>query len=452
MSQVFPPAILGHDEQELLKNSGHPAAAWVHECRVINSPTPDDPNAKKFQCRMGDAPGSVARLINRRAYRKTSAEIYDEPPDGCRIPNVKGKVLRAVAFLGREIPRVKRLEDIPQFNEKTGASTDWVDVFATGTYDGVKYTPTDLEDMARNYKLLCNAGINPSKFSESGRGAAAGACRRVFMDTPAPAQGATDMDELRQKLIAAGMPQDVVTAMDDAALQAFAQACASFAAPAAAAPEGGATTPAATNGDGGPMSQGPETKVTAPVAAGATPTDAKTYAEIESRVTRAVLAGLKQSGTSAEALAARMQDIDQTSRRRVFSEKAEHLIKSGKIAPSVNEGDLILSIALDLDSTKLRKFGDGDKSLEARFSLLLDRLAGQTLPKIGEKAPSGEVDARKFSEKQKDAEVEKVTAFYRKHSDRFAVTGTDEATYVGAFKHLQKDRAATAEDYTGERD
>lgn len=449
MGHIYPPAILGHDEQELLKNSGHPAAAWIHDTRVIPNPTAKDPNGAKFQVKCGEAPLSVARLINRRAYRKTSAEIYDEPPDGCRIPGVKGKVFRALAFLGRDIPRVKTLEDIPQFNEATGESTDWVDAFETGDFDGHKYVKADLDDMARNYKLLSKAGINPAKFSDNDKGHASGrAFRRVFMEAP----GNQPMDELRKKLIESGMPESVVNAMDDAALQAFASACASYAQPAG----GGAGTGAATNDDGGPMSQ------TKPAAGSGTPgqpddpkdgMSAAQYSELTSKITKDILSTLNVKGSEGAAAVARIKEIDATTTRRLFSEKVKALIAKGTIAPSVNEGELIESIAVDIagGNTGLRKFGDKEMSLESRFGLLLDRLEAQVPVKLGERAPSGEPDARKYSEGQKNAEVNAVKAHYQRFSERFAKIGTTEAEYVKAFQTMQADRGMTAEDYTGER-
>lgn len=449
MGHIYPPAILGHDEQELLKNSGLPAAAWIHGARVIPNPTREEPDGAKLQVMCGDAPRSVARLINRRAYRKTSAEIYDEPPDGCRIPGVSGKVLRAVAFLGRDIPRVKTLEDIPQFNEETGESTDWVDAFATGNFDGYKYKRADLDDMARNYTLLSKAGINPAKFSdESSRHATGRAFRRVFMEAP----GGNGMDELRKKLIAAGMPESVVNAMDDTALGEFAKSCSAFAQPAAPAPaEGGGV---ALNGDGGPMSQN---KGTTPGDAGGTGQGSMTpqqYAEkLRADITKDVLKSLNLKGSEGEAAVARVKEIDQNTARRLFSDKVKGLLLSGKMAPSVNEGGLIESIAMDICvAPSVRKFGDKELSLESRFSLLIDRLEAQVLPKLGERAPSGETDARKYSDTQKDAEVVKVKAHYQRYGERYSKTGTTEEDFVKAFKYEQKERGKTAEDYTGERD
>lgn len=435
MATIFPPAILGHDEQDLLKNSGLPAAAWVHDTRVV--PDPKRPGEFKFQAMMGEAAPVVAQLINQRAYRKTSAEIYDEPPRGCHsVPGVSGKVLRAVAFLGGEQPKVKTLDDIPRFNDK-GQSTDWVDIFATGEYDGHVYGKADLEDMQRNHKLLCNAGVSPAKFGEIG---AAG--RRIFMES----KGGQPMEELRKKLIEAGMPEAVVTAMDDTALQAFAQSCAAF----AATPTGGnastGTTPSTTAGEGG----GPAVASTGTgmggMSGGKEPDgDEKKFSD---GIVKQVLQALKVSGNAGEAAAARIKEIDAGTARRLFSDKVKVLLASGKIAPSVNEGGLIESIAADLATgTTLSKFGDKELSLEARFGLLIDRLEAQKPVPLSERAPSGKPQT--YSEST--TAIAKVEDHYDRFSDNFAKIGTSKETYVNGFKVLMT-RGTTAEEYTGERD
>lgn len=436
MATIYPPALLGHDEQELLNNSGLPAAAWVQQLRVVPAPTVNDPTGAKLQAIMGDAPQSVCKLINRRAYRQTSAEIYDEPPGECAdVPGVNGKVLRAVAFLGREIPKVKRLEDIPQFNEETGQSTKWVDIFATGVYGGKIYRASDLEDMKRNHGLLSGAGVDPSKFSE----AASGACCRVFMEAP----GDSPMDELRKKLIALGMPAETVNAMDDTALAEFAKACAGLAGGATPAPTDTDTdTPPASpnlamNGDGPPMTQPkPDDPLKKP----------DQYSE--DAVVKRVLAALGGADKLGQQALDRVKQMDKDIALRTYGEKARSLVKSGKIAPSVNQGDLIQSIAADMAGTvKLTKFGDKEMSLDAKFGLLLDRLASQETLPLEERAPSG--DVRTFSESQKAAEVNKVKAHYERHSETFRKMGTSQETFVKAYEFQAVD-GMTAAEYCGE--
>jgi hypothetical protein len=96
------PAVLGHDEEQvMLKGTGLPAAAWTD--RVYRK-------GKILYADFADVPSSVMRLLRGRVYRKVSAEVYDDPPDGVQG---KGKTLRRIAFLGGDIPQLKTLDDIP---------------------------------------------------------------------------------------------------------------------------------------------------------------------------------------------------------------------------------------------------------------------------------------------------------------------------------------------------
>lgn len=95
------PAVLGHEEtQEFLERSDLPAAAWPS--RIWHQ-------RGKLFADFDDIPPKVARLLESKAYRTVSSEIYDQPPRG--IPG-KGKMLRRVAFLGGTIPQVKTLDEI----------------------------------------------------------------------------------------------------------------------------------------------------------------------------------------------------------------------------------------------------------------------------------------------------------------------------------------------------
>lgn len=96
------PAVLGHEEkQDLLNRSDLPAAAWANKL-YRKGPV--------LYADFEGVPEPVAKLIEGRAYRTVSAEVYDEPPDGL---TGKGKTLRRVAFLGGDIPQIKGLGDIP---------------------------------------------------------------------------------------------------------------------------------------------------------------------------------------------------------------------------------------------------------------------------------------------------------------------------------------------------
>jgi len=98
-----PPVVLGHEEdQSLLARSDLPAAGWVK--RLYR----DGP---LLRADLGEVPEEIARLIDQRAYRKVSAELYDDfTHDGKRF----GPVLRRVALLGGSVPAIKSLADIPR--------------------------------------------------------------------------------------------------------------------------------------------------------------------------------------------------------------------------------------------------------------------------------------------------------------------------------------------------
>jgi hypothetical protein len=102
--RVDPPLSVGHEEdQSLLDNTGLPAAGWV--TRLYR-------RGAKLLADFGGIPRSIAKLINGRAYRKVSAEVYDEPPEGAP-PGCSGRMLRRVALLGAELPQIKSLADLP---------------------------------------------------------------------------------------------------------------------------------------------------------------------------------------------------------------------------------------------------------------------------------------------------------------------------------------------------
>ena len=96
-----PMAVLGHDEkQELLKKSGLPAAGWLNNLKQVG---------KRLVGDFIDVPKTVADLLAKGAYKNKSIEIY--PNLEYNGENFK-TVLRRIAFLGFDIPKIKGLGDI----------------------------------------------------------------------------------------------------------------------------------------------------------------------------------------------------------------------------------------------------------------------------------------------------------------------------------------------------
>jgi len=92
---------LGHGErQKLAQNTGLPAIGWITNLYR---------NGDKLLADFDYIPEKVFKLLQMRAYRKVSCEVYfDLNIQGKKYP----KVLGAVALLGAETPGVMNLEDI----------------------------------------------------------------------------------------------------------------------------------------------------------------------------------------------------------------------------------------------------------------------------------------------------------------------------------------------------
>lgn len=95
-----PPVKLGHDDEQIFATiSGLPAAGWLANFRV---------KGDKLLADMQDVPKKVIDAIGKKLFRKVSAEVFFDFPHP-ETGVIMGKVIRAVALLGSEIPEVKGL-------------------------------------------------------------------------------------------------------------------------------------------------------------------------------------------------------------------------------------------------------------------------------------------------------------------------------------------------------
>jgi len=117
---------LGHnDEQGLLKSAGLPAAGWVENVRKVGS---------KLVADFVDVPKEIYKLIQNKAYRKVSCEIYND----IQIDKKKyRKFLGAVALLGSEIPAVRSLKDILSQYSDVFSRFRTVETFTTENSDHI---------------------------------------------------------------------------------------------------------------------------------------------------------------------------------------------------------------------------------------------------------------------------------------------------------------------------
>lgn len=98
---IEPPLKLGHNESQVLAD-GYPALGYVKSIYRLGN---------QIYANISDVPKRIKDLIEKRAYSKVSAEIYKDFKHPVTQENL-GKVLRAVALLGSDIPEIKGLGDI----------------------------------------------------------------------------------------------------------------------------------------------------------------------------------------------------------------------------------------------------------------------------------------------------------------------------------------------------
>ena len=100
--EFFKPVLkLGHDDsQEMLKAEGLPAAGWISSIYIKGT---------KLFADFTDIPQKVFELIQKKAYRKVSVEIFRGYTFKDRIFD---NLLGAVALLGADTPAVLTLNDI----------------------------------------------------------------------------------------------------------------------------------------------------------------------------------------------------------------------------------------------------------------------------------------------------------------------------------------------------
>lgn len=96
-NEISPPMVVGHDDaQELLKESGLPAAGYLAALKRLG---------KKIVAKFREVPEVIRDCVARGAYSRCSVEIH---------PNFEGNglTIRRVALLGGELPEVSSLEEI----------------------------------------------------------------------------------------------------------------------------------------------------------------------------------------------------------------------------------------------------------------------------------------------------------------------------------------------------
>lgn len=109
---VKPPLKFGHDENQTLlgQRDGDPSLGWVQELRVRGG---------KLIATFAGVPAMVHEAIRKGRYRRVSAELYFNVR---RKGKKLGKVLKAVALLGADLPAVTNLKDLGAYLAIKGAT------------------------------------------------------------------------------------------------------------------------------------------------------------------------------------------------------------------------------------------------------------------------------------------------------------------------------------------
>lgn len=440
----LPPVVIGHeDEQEWLADTGVPKAGDVVELRRVGD---------TLEARLADLPRRIADAINLNLYSGVSVEIWPEPDPGLQGA---GPTLRRIALLGGWPPQVKGLQTGNRLPTAASSRRPFLTSFrrlrqsriVRGDRGRVLVYSELIMDQATKDTLIAVIKGKWSDLSDDFLASLDDAQLQTLAASATPAGGSADAgaaptqaadapsrDQMVADLVAAGMDQAAVEAMDEAALLAAWQEKQAAAAP--AAPMGSAQA-AARHGSNGTF----------------------TAAQVQALVGRAVAAALPAALNRAVAafvkpVQAKVHQLDKFASERLAAEKKarvtaelDALVQQGRVLPAERDGGLDDVLAA-CDATAVHKYAssDGKGTIDqTQFDRLLAALkARPVLAKFGDRFrdPVDKVDA--------DAEEAKV----RRYADNQAFAATLRAAgktpeqFVERFKELRKKQPAlTARKY-----
>lgn len=452
-----PPVVLGHEEnQEFLERTDIPAAGWPS--RVWVKAYRDDATGRMegiLKADFGEVPEEIAKLVDARAYRKVSSEIYDDFTDDFGISH--GKALRRVSLLGGWIPKVKRLADIPlsRFGERgSGLGSRRASIRFTHTTKsprgGTTFCFSEVVSMDRTAAIAAIKAAMPNMDQVVLDGMSDEQLIALASNLPAPAAPVetppmdtammADMPATREDLIAAlvalGQDAAALEAMDDAGLQSLWMELTGGTASPPTPPETQlAETPRGTTGGGtrqpAPSGRQPQ-KVTLQFA--------ERYAADTLRKAQATNAALAAANRQ---LATRQTE----QKRQTIKAFTEQLVTEGRIRPVDVPAYTTALMYLD-DTRPVHKFSDsatGRTTMASAFEAKKRELA--KLPVVihfGEKLAGG------GSKPDASIETEKVRRFAESSimATALKASGKKPENYVHAFsERLKKDPGFTAAQY-----
>lgn len=133
---VRPYIKLGHDDkQELLQQDGLPAAGWIERLYI---------NGDKLVADICDIPKKIYDLIQTKAYRKVSSEIYWNLKVGEKLYK---RFLGAVALLGSDMPGCMNLSDI--LGQYKAITTDKPKIYTENIFE-IKQKEVNIKNKGEN--------------------------------------------------------------------------------------------------------------------------------------------------------------------------------------------------------------------------------------------------------------------------------------------------------------
>ena len=142
---------LGHSEaQEVAETAGLPAAGWVSRVYAEGA---------KLLADFKDVPAEMAEWIRKGLYRYVSSEIYGDKLAAQYFGEygISGKVLRAVAFLGADVPVVKGLAPLPLALHEAATGGYKVAVFSQRDKHIMAHDEPDEDDKGGKVPLMVPA-------------------------------------------------------------------------------------------------------------------------------------------------------------------------------------------------------------------------------------------------------------------------------------------------------
>ncbi|QEL18302.1 hypothetical protein [Limnoglobus roseus] len=456
LSLLDPPLGIGHDDDQdvltallasdprlapyltaaSLDGDDGPAAGWITGLKVV--PDRFARGAVVLIADFKDIPAPIADLIDARAYKRVSVEIYNDFVDG--LGNHYGFALRRVALCGWAPPVNKAMADVPLTIAQFAEPKQLAFAGRPRTANAVKNTFTCFSEMRPMNKAQMLAALK-GKFTLSDAAANAMSDAEVvaiykkFSEPTPPApvppvappvqkmdEGAPPRDQMIAELQAAGQDAAQLAALDDQTLATV-------------------------------YAQWKAQQTPAPAVPAAMMAEVKKYSEQAKTLVTTLTIAVATAKTQADNIKRYAEETVRTQKAGKIAAARLDLIGANGVAHCTPaEFDTLHKPTLEsLDDLSVQKFSEGNRSFEGTaFANYVAKLKALPAKKVfSEKLPAGVLPGGGDPTAAIDAEVNKVRAFAETHETEVKAFGLTKDGYVKRFTELKaKVPDLTAEKYT----